>query len=337
MAHRKCSVWPAVPSTVKRAEEAVLRGEVVGVPTETVYGLAARGDDDRAVARIFELKQRPTFNPLILHYPSAEAVAQDAEWSATAGLFADAFWPGPLTLVLPLVLPLVRPLVLSRKSPSRVSHLVSAGLSTVAVRVPSHPWMRALLERLPFPLAAPSANRSGHLSPTTAAHVLGDLGNALSLLIDGGASVLGLESTVLDLCGEAPRLLREGAVTQEQLEAVWGGPIPVATAFRKGTAPSPGLLESHYAPRQPLRLEAQRVEPDEGLLAFGPVLCSGTPLLVENLSETGDLQEAAARFFACLHRLEQAPCRQIAAMLIPQEGLGRAINDRLRRAAAPRD
>lgn len=325
MEYRKCSVWPATPSTLKQVEEAFLRGEVIGVPTETVYGLAARGDDNHAVAHIFELKQRPSFNPLILHYPSAETAEQDVEWSTVANLFAKAFWPGPLTLILP------------RKFPSRLSDLVSAGLSTVAVRVPSHPWMQALLKRLPFPLAAPSANRSGHLSPTTAQHVLGDLGDRLTLLVDGGASVLGIESTVLDLSGELPRLLREGGITQEQLEAVWGSEIPTATDFKKGAAPSPGLLESHYAPRQPLRMDAKTVNADEGLLAFGAMLCPGNPMVVENLSERGDLQEAAARLFACLHRLEQTPCQQIAAMPIPQEGLGRAINDRLCRAAAPRD
>ncbi|MGL4426914.1 MAG: L-threonylcarbamoyladenylate synthase [Alphaproteobacteria bacterium] len=325
MEHRTCSVWPATPSTLKQAEEAFLRGEVIGVPTETVYGLAARGDDNHAVAHIFQLKQRPSFNPLILHYPSAEAAAQDVEWNQAANLFAKAFWPGPLTLILP------------RKFPSRLSDLVSAGLSTVAVRVPSHPWMQALLKRLPFPLAAPSANRSGHLSPTTAQHVLGDLGDSLTLLVDGGASVLGIESTVLDLSGEALRLLREGGITQEQLESIWGSNIPTATDFKKGTAPSPGLLESHYAPRQPLRMDAKTVNADEGLLAFGATLCAGNPMVVENLSERGDLQEAAARLFACLHRLEQTSCQQIAAMSIPEEGLGRAINDRLRRAAAPRD
>lgn len=324
MEHRKCSVWLAAPSTLKQAEEAFLQGEVIGVPTETVYGLAARGDDNQAVAHIFEIKQRPSFNPLILHYPSAEAVAQDVEWNTAANVFAKAFWPGPLTLILP------------RKFPSRLSDLVSAGLSTVAVRVPSHPWMQALLKRLPFPLAAPSANRSGHLSPTTAQHVLDDLGDNLSYLVDGGASVLGIESTVLDLSEQSPRLLREGGITQENLEAVWGNKIPIATLFKKGDAPSPGLLESHYAPRQPLRMNVQAVDADEALLAFGPKLCAGNPMVVENLSERGDLQEAAARLFACLHRLEQTPCQQIAAMPVPQEGLGHAINDRLRRAAAPR-
>ncbi|MGL5784188.1 MAG: L-threonylcarbamoyladenylate synthase [Alphaproteobacteria bacterium] len=324
MERRTCSVWPATPSTLKQAKEAFLRGEVIGVPTETVYGLAARGDDSHAVAHIFELKQRPSFNPLILHYPSVETAAEDVEWNQAANVFAKAFWPGPLTLILP------------RKFPSRLSDLVSAGLLTVAVRVPSHPWMQALLKDLPFPLAAPSANRSGHLSPTTAEHVLGDLGDSLSFLVDGGASVLGIESTVLDLSGETPRLLREGGITQEQLESIWGNNISTTTAFKKGTAPSPGLLESHYAPRQPLRMDAKTVHADEGLLVFGATLCPGTPMIVENLSERGNLQEAAARLFACLHRLEQTPCRQIAAMSVPEEGLGRAINDRLRRAAAPR-
>jgi L-threonylcarbamoyladenylate synthase len=243
-------------------------------------------------------------------------------FNASADALARAFWPGPLTLVL------------QRRADSPLSDLVSAGLDSVALRVPDHPIARALLKVTARPLAAPSANRSGHVSPTRAEHVEADLGDRVAMILDGGATAHGLESTVIDARGEAPILLRPGAIPAETIEAVLG--VPLARSLEPANAPrSPGQLASHYAPHTKMRLNARSVEPGEALLAFGPK-APATSGPVINLSLTGDLSEAAAGFFAALRTLDQSGAKAIAVMPIPEHGLGEAINDRLRRAAAPR-
>jgi len=294
-------------------------GALVAFPTETVYGLGADATDDRAVARLFEAKGRPRFNPLITHYASTEATATQVHFSPLAESLAAAFWPGPLTLVLP------------RRAESRVSLLCSAGLDSLGVRVPRHPLALALLRRFGRPLAGPSANPSGRLSPTTAEAVREGLGERVALVLDGGPCPVGLESTVLDLTGERPALLRPGAVTREAIERVTG---PLAEA-QAGPLKSPGQLASHYAPGLPLRLQAKSVGEREALLAFGKDAPAGAALSL-NLSPLGDLVEAAANLFAYLRRLDRPGLDAIAIVPIPEEGLGEAINDRLRRAAAPR-
>ena len=294
-------------------------GALVAFPTETVYGLGADATDDRAVARLFEAKGRPRFNPLITHYAEAAAAATQVHFSPLAESLAAAFWPGPLTLVLP------------RRAESRVSLLCSAGLDSLGVRVPRHPLALALLRRFGRPLAGPSANPSGRLSPTTAEAVREGLGERVALVLDGGPCPVGLESTVLDLTGERPALLRPGAVTREAIERVTG---PLAEA-QAGPLKSPGQLASHYAPGLPLRLQAKSVGEREALLAFGKDAPAGAALSL-NLSPLGDLVEAAANLFAYLRRLDRPGLDAIAIVPIPEEGLGEAINDRLRRAAAPR-
>lgn len=292
-------------------------GGLAAFPTETVYGLGADATDDRAVARIFAAKGRPTFNPLIVHGPGLEALRPLAVWDVRAEAVAAAFWPGPLTLVLP------------RAADCPVSPLASAGLETLALRVPSHPVACELLEAVGLPVAAPSANRSNALSPTAAAHVLASLGDAVDLILDGGPCAVGLESTVVDLSGPVPLLLREGGLPREALLRH----LPDLTAPAKGAAiASPGMLAKHYAPDCPLRLNAQDVRPGEALLAFGPNAPAAEQ--VHNLSETGDLVEAAANLFRYLHALNGLKPAGVAVMPIPETGLGRAINDRLRRAAA---
>ncbi len=310
------------PDAAAYAEAARLlrAGALVAFPTETVYGLGADATNDRAVAAIFEVKGRPRFNPLIVHVPDAEAAAPHVVFDGRARALSERFWPGPLSLVLP------------RAPACRVSLLCSAGLATLAVRAPDHAVGQALLRAVERPLAAPSANPSGAVSPTTAGHVARALGDKVPLILDGGPCPIGLESTVLDLSGEAPVLLRPGGVTLEELEAVLGR---VVSAEPQGEVRSPGLLTGHYAPARPLRLEAERVAADEALLAFGPAPLQGAAASV-NLSETGDLREAAARLFAALHELDRPEFAAIAVMPIPEHGLGAAINDRLRRAAAPR-
>ena len=304
-------------------EEAValLRaGELVAFPTETVYGLGADAGQDAAVARIFEAKGRPRFNPLIVHTLGPDWAARVARLSPLAERLAEAFWPGPFTLVLP------------RREDAPLSLLVSAGLDSVAIRVPAHPVARELLRRSGRFVAAPSANRSGAVSPTTAAHVQESLDGKLSLVLDGGACKVGLESTVLDVTGERPVLLRPGGVTREMIEKVVG---PLAERKEDGQITSPGQLASHYAPALPLRLEATEVAADEALLAFGPEPLSGAAKTL-NLSVGGNLVEAAANLFSMLRALDDPAFAGIAAMPLPEEGLGVAINDRLRRAAAPR-
>ena len=308
------------------AEQAalVLRGgRLVALPTETVYGLAADAANGEAVARIFEAKGRPRFNPLICHVTGTEMARHYGRLDARAEMLAETFWPGPLTLVMPLV------------DAAPVHPLVTAGLATVALRAPRGA-AQAVIEAFGGALAAPSANRSGRLSPTRAEHVVEQLGTAVSLVLDAGPCAVGVESTIVSLLGEAPRLLRPGGVEAEAIEAVIG-----ARLLRTGSGDpviAPGMLASHYAPRLPVRLDAQSVEPGEALLAFGAADISGTECAaaVRNLSAEGDLVEAAANLFASLAELDRTGASAIAVMPVPEFGLGEAINDRLRRAAAPR-
>ena len=315
---------------IRRADEdaiaeaaGILRaGGLVAFPTETVYGLGADATDDAAVAGIFAAKARPSFNPLIVHVADANAAKALVAFTPDAEALAAAFWPGALTLVLP------------RRADCRISLLCSAGLDSLGVRAPAHPVAQRLLAACGRPLAAPSANRSGRISPTTAAHVAESLGARVPLILDGGPCAGGLESTVLDLTGPRPALLRPGGITEAEIQDVVG---PLARVGVSATEQprAPGQLESHYAPSRPLRLEATTVGPKEALVAFGPEVPAGAAATV-NLSPSGDLTEAAARLFAALHELDRPELEAIAVMPIPEEGLGRAINDRLRRAAAPR-
>jgi len=307
---------------IKRAVALLHAGEVVAFPTETVYGLGADATNDIAVARIFEAKQRPQFNPLIVHFTDAGAVWSETEPSETAKILADAFWPGPLTLVV------------QRKNDCRLSQLVSAGLESVAVRVPAHAGAQQLLNSTGRPLAAPSANRSGSISPTSAHHVFLSLGNKIPLILDGGACDVGLESTIVDVTGDRPVILRPGGISIDELQHAVGGTVERFSdgAKQNGNAPkSPGQLLSHYAPSAPVRLSAQNVEPGEVLLGFGPVDQAAL-----NLSPSGDLVEAAANLFSMLHTLDAMHPSRIAVSPIPDTGLGEAINDRLQRASAPR-
>lgn len=312
----------AAETGLSAAVEALRAGRLVGMPTETVYGLAADATSGAAVARVFAAKGRPRFNPLIAHVPSLADAETIGVFGAGSRRLAEAFWPGPLTLVVPL------------RRPSPVADLVTAGLDTIAIRVPAHPLARALIARLGRPVAAPSANRSGHVSPTTAAHVAADLDDAVAVILDAGPSTLGLESTIVGFDDAGPRLLRSGALPRAAIEACLGVPLGTASA---GAAPvAPGMLASHYAPAARLRLNAADVRQGEGLLAFGsPPESADLAVMVRNLSETGDLVAAAANFFAALRELDTV-AEVIAVMPVPEEGLGEAINDRLRRAAAPR-
>ena len=305
------------------AAAALIRaGRLVAFPTETVYGLGADATDDAAVAAIFEAKGRPRFNPLIVHFSDQQAIGAQAVMDRRAEALADAFWPGPITLVL------------ARRPDCTLSRLVSAGLDTVAVRVPGNDVAQALIRAAGTPIAAPSANRSGEISPTTAAHVARSLGGAPAMILDGGPTKVGLESTVVDLSAPDAALLRPGAITRDEIEALIG-PVTMPEDDPAGaTERSPGRQPRHYAPRHPLRIDADRPAPGEALLAFGPDLPDGATL-IRNLSPTGDLTEAAANLFAMLHELDSAAPDGIAVMRIPETGLGAAINDRLRRAAHP--
>jgi L-threonylcarbamoyladenylate synthase len=308
-------------SEIGDAARALRQGKLVAFPTETVYGLGGDATSDRAVAAIFAAKGRPSFNPLIVHVANIASAAQYAELSAKAQTVARAFWPGPLTLVLP------------RRRDCKVSLLATAGLDSVAIRVPAHKIAQTLLMMSGLPLAAPSANPSGRLSPTLADHVLAELGERAEFVIDGGPCRVGLESTVLSLLDDRPRILRPGAVTAEALSELLRESVEVEGGSEDAAAPrSPGRLLSHYAPSLPMRLDAAVAEPGEALLGFGPTAPQGAL----NLSPTSDLQEAAANLFAMLRRLDDPRYRAIAVMPVPQTGLGIAINDRLRRAAAPR-
>ncbi|MDF2764424.1 MAG: threonylcarbamoyl-AMP synthase [Rhodospirillales bacterium] len=313
-------IEPATVGALAEAARLIAAGRLVAMPTETVYGLAADAGNDAAVARIFAAKERPHFNPLIVHVAGCAGADRLGRLDDRAARLIARFWPGPLTLVVP------------RRPRARLSLLVSAGLDTVALRSPAHPVAQALLRLCGRPLAAPSANRSGRISPTTAGHVADSLDGAVDLILDGGPCPVGVESTVVDLCGERSRLLRPGAVTLEQLRAELGEVDVGADETRPS---SPGQLASHYAPDRPLRLNATEVAADEALLAFGPAPLTGA-LVTRNLSPSGDLIEAAANLFAYLRELDRSGARAIAAMPIPEQGLGLAINDRLRRAASPR-
>ncbi|MGH7155818.1 MAG: L-threonylcarbamoyladenylate synthase [Acetobacteraceae bacterium] len=311
---------------IARAASLLRAGELVAFGTETVYGLGADATNPHAVAGVYDAKGRPRFNPLICHYRDAAAAFADVVADDHARALADALWPGPLTLVLP------------RRPDSRVALLTGAGLDTLAVRVPAPDVTRALLQATGRPVAAPSANRSGAVSPTTARHVLDGLGDRIAAVLDSGPCAVGVESTVIDLASIRPVLLRPGGVTVDVIEALIG---PVARRRDDddgGGHRSPGLLRSHYAPSVPVRLRATSVSAEEALLAFGaPIAGAG---VVYNLSATGDLVEAAARLFAGLraldHEATQRGLTRIAVMPVPEVGLGLAINDRLRRAAFPR-
>ena len=313
---------------IAEAARLLLDGALVAFGTETVYGLGADATQGRAVASVFTAKGRPHFNPLICHYPSAEAAFAHVVASPMAQALAAAFWPGPLTLVL------------ERRVTCPVALLAGAGLDSLAVRVPSGAVARALLRAVGRPVAAPSANRSGTVSPTSAAHVLDSLDGRIAAVLDSGPCAVGVESSVLDLTTARPVLLRPGGVPVEAIEALVGpvgrGITPAAAEASRGLR-SPGLLVSHYAPRLPVRLGARDVAADEALLAFGPPLPGAGAVF--QLSEAGDVAEAAARLFEGLRRLDAAAgaLRRIAVMPIPEAGLGLAINDRLQRAAAPRD
>ena len=313
---------PAGPKATARAVHLLRAGTPVGLPTETVYGLAADATDDQAVARIFALKDRPSFNPLIVHIPNLAEAERLVEMSGTARKLAEAFWPGALTLVLP------------RRGDCPVSLLASAGLDTLAVRVPAHRVARDILEAFGKPLAAPSANRSGRISPTTARHVAGEL--PLDLVIDGGPCPVGIESTILGIDENKVTLLRPGGIGIDDLETF--SDQPVHHRQTSDAINAPGQLTSHYAPRARLRLNATAVKPGEALLAFGkppPTRPAGEgPVL--NLSPAGNTTEAAANLFAMLRALDDGRVASVAVMPIPDAGLGLAINDRLRRAAAPR-
>jgi len=310
-----------------RAGALLRAGALVAFATETVYGLGADATSGRAVASVFAAKGRPHFNPLICHYADADAALAHVQPDARARRLANSFWPGPLTLVLP------------RSASCPVDLLASAGLATLAVRVPAAEFARALIGTFGRPIAAPSANRSGEVSPTTPAHVLAGLYGRIAAVVDGGPCPVGVESTVLDLTGYAPVLLRPGGVPVEAIEDLLGPlgsggtPAQASRALR-----SPGMLASHYAPALPLRLDAQDVAADEALLAFGAPLPGAGAMF--NLSASGDLTEAAANLFAGLRALDAEGLRhglqRIAAMPVPAWGLGQAINDRLQRAAAPR-
>ena len=310
---------------IARAAALLRAGALVAFGTETVYGLGADATDAGAVARVFQAKGRPRFNPLICHYSGQAAAFADVVADDRARLLADALWPGPLTLVLP------------RAQRCAVALLTGAGLDTLAVRVPAQPVALQLLRAVGRPVAAPSANLSGQVSPTTARHVLDGLDGRIAAVLDSGPCPVGVESTVLDLSGPDAVLLRPGGATAEAVEAVIGRLVPGAP--QGGGVRSPGMLASHYAPALPVRLDACAVAADEALLAFGSALAGAGAVC--SLSERGDLVEAAARLFAALRWLDaegrRLGLRRIAVMPVPDKGLGLAINDRLRRAAAPRD
>ncbi len=312
------SITLPTPTAIDEAAAFLRSGALVAFPTETVYGLGADAANDRAVAAIFAAKGRPAFNPLIVHGPDLASFDAAAIIDDRARRLAAHFWPGPLTMVLP------------RREGSPVSLLCSAGLDSVAIRVPSHPVALSLLQTAKILVAAPSANPSGRISPTTARHVAEGLSGTLAMILDGGPCRVGVESTVVDLTAETPTLLRPGGITLEALRDMLG-PVAGAGAHLSGGPRSPGMLSSHYAPKLPVRLNVATAEPNEAWLAFGPA--EGATL---NLSPGKDLAEAAANLFSMLRSLDRPDYQAIAVMPIPEDGLGLAINDRLRRAAAPR-
>ncbi len=313
----------ASSGSIATAAAIMARGGLVSFPTETVYGLGADATNGRAVASIYEAKGRPSFNPLIAHVLDLPEAQRQADFPPEARLLAQAFWPGPLTLVLP------------KAADCDVSDIATAGLDTVALRVPGHPIARALLEALGRPIAAPSANRSGHVSPTLATHVAADLDERIDAIIDGGAADVGVESTILACQGSEVVLLRPGGVTRVAIEGALGRPVEAAAPSSEENPVSPGLLASHYAPRARLRLDAEAAEAGEAWLGFGPDKArpSGP---ARNLSRAGDLAEAAANLFGMLRELDATGAPTIGVAKIPEHGLGEAIRDRLARAAAGR-
>ncbi len=313
------AILKATSEAIAAAGAALRNGDLVAFPTETVYGLGADATNARAVAAIFAAKGRPRFNPLIVHVTDAPSATRLGQFNESARRLAAAFWPGPLTLVV------------ARQHGCPVADLATAGLDTVALRVPDHAVAKALLEAAGRPIVAPSANRSGHVSPTTAEHVEADLGPSVAIILDGGPAPLGLESTVIDATGAEPVILRLGAVPREAVARTVGAAVAVSHGEPDRPA-SPGMLARHYAPAARLRLDARDVREGEALLAFGAdVPKHAGPML--NLSVSGDLVEAAANLFAALRALDRMGATAIAVMPIPQHGLGEAINDRLRRAA----
>jgi L-threonylcarbamoyladenylate synthase len=318
------------PGTASIAEAAriLAGGGLVAFPTETVYGLGADATDGTAVARLYDAKGRPAFNPLIAHVPDVKAAQALVAFNQAAAALAAAFWPGPLTLVLP------------KAAACPVAELATAGLDTLAVRMPNHPVAHAILEAFGKPIVAPSANRSGHVSPTTAAHVLADLADRIDLIVDGGATPVGVESTIVACLGE-PMLLRPGGVPRDAIERVLKNKLhaaPPVTPDNDAAPLSPGMLATHYAPHTRLRLNAEHAEPGEALLAFGPIspADAARAKIVLNLSPLGDPIEAAANLFAHLRALDGAGASAIAVMPVPGDGLGEAVNDRLARATAGR-
>jgi L-threonylcarbamoyladenylate synthase len=325
----KTQILPTSEAAVAAAARVLAEGGLVAFPTETVYGLGADATNPAAVARIYQAKGRPAFNPLIAHVGDIAAARKIARFDAPATALAEAFWPGPLTLVLP------------KTENCAVADLATAGLDTVAIRLPVHPVAREILRAFGGPVVAPSANLSGHVSPTTAAHVQSDLTGRIDLIVDGGPVAVGVESTIVG-CFDQPMLLRPGGVPRAEIERVLGRTLvqPPADAGTDSVQPlAPGMLTSHYAPRAKVRLNAVKLEAGEALLAFGLGAISGIDAasIVMNLSERGDLDEAAANLFGHLRALDGKGVRTIAVMPIPNEGLGEAINDRLRRAAVGRE
>jgi L-threonylcarbamoyladenylate synthase len=316
------TVLPVSDASISHAARLMREGKLVAFPTETVYGLGADATNGKAVAAIYVAKGRPSFNPLIIHVAEAKALDDLIEWNDTAKLLAASLWPGPLTLILP------------RKKDAPISLLASAGLDTLAVRIPSHPVAQKLLRVAGFPVAAPSANASGMLSPTTPVHVADSLGDKVDLILAGGRSQIGVESTVVNLTSDKPVILRPGGVTHEQLEMMLGHKISYTHEITDNEAPlSPGMLASHYAPNLPIRLNVESVREKEAFLAFGPSGLIKGGLARLNLSAEGDLSEAAANLFAMLRELDKPIYEGIAVAPIPETGLGVAINDRLKRAA----
>jgi L-threonylcarbamoyladenylate synthase len=325
----KTQILPAGEAAVAAAACSLAEGGLVAFPTETVYGLGADATNPAAIARLYQAKGRPSFNPLIAHVGDLWAGMRIGRFDARAIALANAFWPGPLTLVLP------------KTNDCPIADLATAGLDTIAIRVPAHPVARAILHAFGGPVVAPSANLSGHLSPTTAAHVQSDLAGRIDLIVDGGAVAVGVESTIVG-CFDELMLLRPGGVPRGEIERVLGRSLlqpPDDADNDTGQPLAPGMLASHYAPRTLVRLNAERIEAGEALLAFGPAAVPGVnaATAVMNLSARGDLAEAAANLFGYLRALDARGARAIAVMPVPHHGLGEAINDRLRRAAMGRE